>query len=568
MLCKDKGWHNYSIYDEDGYGLTFEDFSDGKASYMTSWTLSSTEEVVHGNDIPELLNALELLLAKKGKKVYNENKKDIILIYTDRIMELYCYLYNYVGCVFPDNAFTSPLYFQVLEMVEFRPCWEEELTEAKDIAMWAKDMMDNLFIKDKVVYLTPSQISRKRIMKDCKKQEITLGQDIFPENYSRYEFIRQSLYGGICYCPYKKEVFERPIIEIDLKSAYLYCFLLRHCISKGKFVSRDRLKHWERFLDDEYKFTIGEYRITYTSWSRKYTCFKTAEGEEPGLNPDSCGVCTDTFIFDNMDIKIFLSTVNAMKVECLGLMEFDTGYIPKPYIDCVLDMFIKKEHSEGAEKDINKIAANSVYGNTARRYEDALEFKYADKTFPTQWGVYITSYCKNLLLGLATQLDGWIYSDTDSIYCFDTPENIAKIEAYNEKTRETVRRFCEENGYPFEELKNLGCFMLKNHIVKFKAWKQKQYAFKTVEGKIIVKASGCARREHTEDIFNKDKVSVGEKITGTNLIVEEHRFVKDGVEYVSETSYVQPKLVDEEWELYQGLKAMLFKGESLTDNEY
>jgi len=562
MLVKDKGWHNYSIYEEDGYGLTFDDFQEDKASYIKKWYLSSTTESLIGDDIPELLNALEMLIARKGLKVYSESKKDIVIIYTNRIQELYYYLFNYVSNVFPENA-TKPLYFQVLDIVEFRECWNTDLDNANDISVWAKGMMDKLFIPDNCVYLTPSQVSRKRIMKQCKAEKITIGKDIFPTTYTKYDYIRKALYGGICYCPFKEEVFERPIIEIDLKSAYIFCFLMKHCISSGKWVDS---KNWERYLGDDCKHTIGEYKITYTSWSKKVLCYKTKDGLEPGQSADEKGICTDTFIFDEMDIKIFIDTVNVMKIECLGLIEFDTGYIPKPYIDCVLDLFKNKEHTTGIERAINKIAVNSVYGNTARRYDTRKAFKEADTTFPTQWGVFITSYCKNLVIGLAKDLDGWIYSDTDSIFCFDTPENREKIKAYNEKTQRTVKEFCDKFGYDFEEIKNLGTFVIEEEIIKFKAWKQKQYAFKTKEGKVIVKASGCQRREHNDAIFEMEKVPVGEKVVSVNFQAKECKTVKDGKEYKSETSYYNRVLVDEEVELYYGLMSMLAKGEHLTDD--
>lgn len=562
MLVKDKGWHNYSNYIEEGWGLTFDDFTDGEASYVTNWRLSNGIETLQGNDIPELVNALELLIARKEIKVYSDNKKDILIIYTNKLLELFYYLIKRVTTVFPEDVWKKPLYFQILDVIEFRECWNTELEEAEDISVWAKGMLEELFLKDHCVYLTPSQVSRKRIAKECKAVKENLGSEIFPDTFATYEYYRQALYGGICYCPFKGETFERPIIEIDLKSAYIFCFLLKHCITKGKDVNPAM---WERYLGDDTKHTIGEYRITYSSWSKKFTCYKTITNSEPGLNADENGIYTDTFLFDDMDIAIFIDTVNVLKIECLGLIEFDTGYIPKPYIDCVLELYRKKETTKGIERAINKIAVNSVYGNTARKYDDPKSFKEADRTFPTQWGVFITSYCKNLVIGLAKDLDGWIYSDTDSIFCFDTKENREKIKAYNKKTQQIVKDFCDKFGYEFEHYKLLGSFIIEENITKFKAWKQKQYAFKTKEGKVVVKASGCARREHTEDVFNMEKVPVGEKVVSVDLIDTEHTTIKDGKTYTSETSYYKTVLVDEEVEIFYGLCDLLNKGIHLTD---
>ena len=67
------------------------------------------------------------------------------------------------------------------------------------------------------------------------------------------------------------------------------------------------------------------------------------------------------------------------------------------------------------------------------------------------------------------QLDGWIYSDTDSIYCFDTVENRERINAYNDEIRSKVKHFCEEFGYNeyYDDLKDIGKFETEHEIVKF-----------------------------------------------------------------------------------------------------
>lgn len=552
MKVRDKGFGNISVYVEEGYGLTFEDFTEEEtASYMTHWELSTPNGLVEGFDVPELIEALKNIVASNCLHYYNEKKtsKDIVIIYTDRFNELYYYLYNYVTEDFE-------MYFQVLDHIEFRGCWNCELHKAKDIADWAKEMIDTLFTKDKYFYLTPSQISRKRIQWKCKETKNTIGPDIFPNCLDLYNYYRGALYGGICYCPFPGEVFERPIIEVDLKSAYIYCFILRHCMTAGKWSKHP--ENWERYLDDEYKYSIGEYKITYSCWSKKIKCFKTIEGYEPVMDN---AVGTDTFLFDNMDLKLFLETANVQKVECLGLVEFDTDYLPKEVLDVVLELYMKKEHSTGIEKEINKVATNSTYGNTARKYRTEQEFKNAYKYLPTQWGVFITSYCKKLLIGLGNQLEGWIYSDTDSIFCFDTPENIEKIENFNKKTRKVVKDFCDRFGYPYKELEKLGCFVVKEHITKFKAWKQKQYAYKPVGSKTVeAVASGCEKRhDWTDNLFDETKgVPIGEKVVEINPVLEKHTCIKDGKEYTSETSYWKKTLDGEEAMMYLAIKKLVY----------
>ena len=139
---------------------------------------------------------------------------------------------------------------------------------------------------------------------------------------------------------------------------------------------------------------------------------------------------------------------------------------------------------------------------------------------------------------LGSKLDGWLYSDTDSIFCFDTPDNRKKIEAFNKKTRETVKNICDLYGYDFEDYKDLGCFMIEEKITKFKAWKQKQYVFTNTDGKITKKAAGCNRNVVVdESIYDKNEVPIGEKVIHKFFNDFPAKVKKDGKEYFSETSY-------------------------------
>lgn len=532
LHCRDKGWGVHSNYVTEGWGLTFEDFTDlgenigDEGSYLTKWTLSSKNITYTGEDVKSLLDTLEMLIDKYDLQVRSNLSKDILVIYTDRLFELGCYLKNHLTDVFI-------CYIQVMNNIEFRECWNEDMTTAEDIYKWADDYIQNLFIPDKYFYLTPSQISRKRIYRMCKKHQENLGAKIFPSDYPKFKYIRNSLYGGICYCPYPEMEFNRPIIEIDLKSAYIFAFIKRHCSTIGRRVRDTSV--WERYLDDDYKFSIGTYKITYSCWSNRIRCYKTIEGYTPSQE----GIHTDTFRFTNKDLRIFLANVNATQVECTELLEFDTDYLPKPVLDCIIDMYMRKETSDGIEKAIAKIILNSIYGNTSRKREEE-EFKRLseqDMTLPPQWGTFITVYCKEMLLAMGMQLEGWIYSDTDSIFCFDTRENRAKIDEFNKKTRLEVKDFCDKFGYDFNVLKNLGAFMIEEEIIRFKAWKQKQYAFQRKDGSVVVKASGCVRREYDASVFDMKSVPVGEKVIRIYPVFEERSTVKDGKKYTSETSY-------------------------------
>lgn len=553
LMVQDKGFHNFSVYITEGYGLTFEEREVDEVTYMTHWTLATPSGIIEGKGVSELLEVLKSICESKGLQHYSPSTKDVLVIYTDKFIELGYYLRNYI----PEDA-DFATYFQVFDYIEFRGCWDTDKDTAFDIANWSQNMINDVFIPNNYFYATPSQVSRKQIEKNCKQNKVTLGPDIFPKSFEMYDYIRSAVYGGICYCPYPGVRFTRPMLHLDLKSAYIFCFILRHICTKGEWVEDTSI--WERYLDDDHKFSIGEYRITYSCWSKRVTCYKTIDKEVPSQD----GVHTDTFLFSNKDLKIFLNLVDAQKVECLGLIEYDTDYLPKEVLDVVIQFYINKEHSDKKTDAyaLAKIMLNAIYGNTIRKYLDAEAFDNANEYLPPQWGVFITAYCKELLLGLALQLEGWVYSDTDSIFCFDTPENREKLKAYNEKTRKIVKAFCDKFGYNFEDLKKLGSFEIEDEVVDFRAWKQKQYAYKTSDGKVIAKASGCEKAEFNESILSRDEgVPVGEKVVDILPVLEPHTAVIDGEEYHIDTSYFKKRLSGEEALYYLYIKHQVYGDE-------
>ena len=552
LVVKDKKVHNTSCYILEGVGLTFEDFTDEEkqASFMTSFTIAmSSGKEYKGKDIADLMRCLRQIKLDYCLTTYTKDNKDILIIYTDRLWELSCYLYH-------NTTERFPKYFQVLDNIEFRSCWEKDIHDASEIAEWSKFYQDNLFTKFGYWYLTPSQIFRKRIKKTCTVNDITVGHKIFPAYFPDFNFIKKGLFGGICYCPYPMKVFEQPIIEIDLKSAYIYCFLKKHCSSPLRDVDE---KYWEIYLKNPEKLSIGKYRITYTSWSSKVSCYKNIDGEH--CKPTVEGhPFTDTFIMNNTDLWLFINTVNVTGIECLDLVETDLDYLPKEIIDLVLEAYKNKEKAKpGEERKLMKVILNAIYGNTIRKVEDIFDFNDREENdvLAPQWGILITSYCKELVLTLGSKLDGWLYSDTDSIFCFDTPENQRKIEAFNKKTRETVKNICDMYGYNFEDYKDLGCFMIEEHITKFKAWKQKQYVFTRKNPKydkktkkwvwMVKKAAGCNRDVVVDDsIYEKNEVPIGEKVIHKFFNDFPAKVIKDGKEYFSETSYYIMKVNCEE----------------------
>jgi hypothetical protein len=533
IRAKDKGYHNVSVYSEDGCGFKIYTITDGYAGYIRKWTLSVGPKNYQGTNATDFIETLKDIIDERNLKKYSEHKKDIIVIYTEEL--------NYIRGFFKDYVTEDfALYVQLLDFFEFREIsdWSEDVHTAREIATYADFLMTNVFKPYNKVFLTPNQKTRHKIMLKAKEYEDETAKDIYPKNPDIYFYLKMGLFGGLNYF-LKRGIIDEPMVEFDLNSAYIFDFLVEaHCMSA--FVPVDT-ENWEYYMSSTNKGSLGRYKIKYLAKSRKVHCYKD-------INAVNCeyGEHTQMFIFNNVDLKTFLSLVDAAVVECCYLFECEMGSIPKYLMDVLVEEYTKKvelKHEDELAYALQKIVLNGIYGGSIRRLEDSLEIKKDKKktVFAPQWGVWTCSYCKKYLIALANNLDGWCYSDTDSIFCLDTPENRAKVEAFNNKIRAKVKDFCDKFGYDYEVLKNLGTFEEECKISKFKTWKNKVYAYKDAEtGEVTVKAAGCNKKEvgNDDSVFDLENIQMGTKLFGF-FTSNHHEADIDGVHYESESSYYE-----------------------------
>lgn len=523
----------FSNYVVEGIGLTFTDFFYNKefCSFMVGWELSTQSQTFTGNDIYDLLDLLKKFIKDYKLTQYSNTKKDILVIYTNRLKALYCYLYNYVSNAFLiDNTNENKGYFQVMDFIEFRQCFNKDLSTSVDIANYGNDLFEHIFTRYKIAPFTESGISRKIIKQNCSKAKCTLGKDIFPTDYSTYLLYKESAHGGICFSAKNYQLVTDPMIAIDLKSAYAYCYTLPLPVTAGEYVDESKWKDYDNF--------IGEFTITFQNKARQLSVIHDIEGNKFDITGEKV---TQTFRLNSIYLEVILRYIKVYDIKCNELVTFEIDTIPKPYLDTIITFFIKKETTSGGERLVWKICVNGISGNALRNltYE---QFKnYADKELPPQWGSFLMAYCFRIIVEMGESVDGWKYSDTDSVYGRNTPKSIQAIEEYNKKAQAHNKWLCEEYGYDFEVLKNLGNFMVECNIVKFRAIANKQYAYKReCDGEVIVKAAGCVKQSHYGDeVFESSVMPMGNRVIDMDIVTEPHSVVIDGRKYYSETSYFE-----------------------------
>ena len=484
MKIHDRGnkWHNYI---EKGFGLTIEPTLDHP------YILADDEGLLtEGTDLLEELNEL---IKHYDLKVYSESSKDILVIYTDNLMKIKGYYSEYITEEFND------LYIQILNVIEFRNiCRWKDLHTAEEIAKHAQFLIDYKFKPDKYWYLTPNQIPRRSITKAC--DDITAAK-IYPPTYNTYREFRKALFGGICYTPYRELIIDEPLMCLDLTSAYIFDLLIElHCISKFEYTDPDA---WELYLDSNKHTSIGSYKISYSCVSNKIHCFKDIKG-----NNFEKGECVVYTTMTSVDLKTFMDIADVKEIKCLWLFTCELGHLPKYMLDEIVKQYIAKVDlkGKGEEYDLQKSVVNGIFGDCIRDF-DAGQFESARRrpTVAPQWGIWCCSYAKKNLLALASKVKGWVYSDTDSIYCFDNEYNRGLLNDYNRRATSRVKEFCEEFGYDFEKLKDLGTFKIEKTIKKFKAVTNKIYMYTTTDGEFHLTAAGLDQStiKVDESLYNK-----------------------------------------------------------------
>ena len=504
LSTKNKKLRNWTMYYKTIFMMNINFNSDQVAErgYLTSWNISSINGIVWSGHTPsDLYDSLRDAINVYGLERMTDLSKKVILIYVDRLDKIRGFFRD---AITEDDGMA----LTIMDLIEVRE-WTPWISEANVNAM--QEIVNNIFIPEKYFYLTPNQRTRKLLVHDA---DIDF-KELYPETYVDYECLRKALFGGICFCPYPGLVIEHPMICLDIKSAYIFSLLVEsHTASKAVSVDPSR---WEYYIDSPYESALGLYSVHYSTSSTIISCYKDVDGK------NLCkGEHTVKMWLNSVDLEILrtLPKVHVHECICLYLEEYKMKSVPRYVMDRLVHEYVKKsdisEEKTPVLYNLQKIVLNGIYGNSIKRVENKDQYKILKKTnaLAPQWGVWTTSYTKKLLLGLATKLTGWYYTDTDSIYCLDTPENREIIAEYNDYIAKRVEKFCSTYGYPIEKLRELGKFELKYEIKKFRALKQKEYLFTTIDDHMVVKAAGCNKDEMVLDdsLYEADKLPVGTRV--------------------------------------------------------
>lgn len=476
---------------------------------ILSFTLTNVadESAVQGSTIEELESLIANLHKSYDLKVVDGRYKDRLIIYIEDL--------DLVVQLFGDKI-TDMRIKKIIQCgnIEFRS-WRE--FTRKDPIPVMKDW-GNRFREGKCPYLTPSQYTRKRLRKVAKGK----ASKMFPSDIKQLTLVELAVHGGVLYNRPEEGVINN-LLGYDICSAYIYSLLFKkHASTEMKQANP---ASWSDYLRRTDKGSIGLYRIKYNSIFTSVRCFHDTQGERL-----QTGEHTVEIALSNVDLRILIDNTypGVSAVQCLMLYTFDLDYLPEEFRRYCAEEFIKKEslpRGSAAYKNQKVILNGGFFGNLlyeakslneiedAGERREALKRKRKDASTAPQWGIITMAHAKSSVYQIGLKVSGWHYSDTDSVYCDDDSYNVKLVNSFNQEVRNENIELCHELGYDkmFGEdackLLDLGTFKLEARIKQFRAWGCKMYAYETVDGDVIQKASGCDKESlpaDAETIFSPD----------------------------------------------------------------
>ena len=362
-----------------------------------------------------------------------------------------------------------------------------------------------------------------------------------------YEDIRPGFFGGYVHGNYRVigVPITDPFLHVDIISAYPYLICNGEFMWKLTPASSLSVSIFLKNLHRPHFGQIGDFDLVGVDLLRNHVPYiPYIEGntkvlgenviEENGkvIRADLIRItCCDT------DMRLILANY---KVHAIRIRKLYTGTKrPLPYhvVDTVLQYYEKKTALKGLhspdgsieyEYNLNKQKQNSCYGMAAqdrmlqsyRVNPETLEVELEEQhyepsdTLPYQWAMQITAYVREVIYGFITWLsihksEGNLmyYSDTDSVFCKDTPSAREYIRQYNEKVLAQQRRLSLKyfNAIPKNkkgEEKPLGLLALEDDCldaVEFMTIGAKRYYITHKDGTTDITFSGLRATKTWED---------------------------------------------------------------------
>ena len=216
-------------------------------------------------------------------------------------------------------------------------------------------------------------------------------------------------------------------------------------------------------------------------------------------------------------------------VKIMNMRIYHRGYLPKPLILAILDLYGDKTTLKGVlGKEIEYLVSKGMLNAAFGMMVTAVirdEYNYADEWFKEGadvdsqlanynknfnrflyygWGIWTTAHARhNLFTGIYEFGSDYIYSDTDSIKGINFEDHMEYFKKYNDSVFEQLLNMCNHYNIPFSkckpktikgEEKLIGVWDIEEGYSRFKTVGAKRYMYETRDGELNMTVSGLNKK--------------------------------------------------------------------------
>lgn len=371
------------------------------------------------------------------------------------------------------------------------------------------------YVRDEC-HIVPGKSKRESRGKYARYRQIMSDLTIAPEQYDQ---LKRGFMGGFTHA---SNVFSGHLIEgvdsIDLSSSYPAVMVSeKFPMSRGRSVTVESLSELRQISKRncvvfDIVFHNLNNRIGYESYLSESRCFELS-GQVVDNGRIYAAVTAGTTITD-VDLQIISAVYEWEGVEVSNVTAYHKGYLPKPIVKSILDLYRKKTELKGVpgyetEYLLSKGMLNSVYGmsvtdilqdshiytgtewdqeetDKVAEIEDYNESRNRFLYYP--WGVWVTAYARrNVWQAIINAGEDYVYCDTDSVKMLNYEKHKGFVEAYNKAITEKLETAVKYHRLDTDDLapknkhgerKPLGIWEHEGHYSHFKTLGAKRYMYK------------------------------------------------------------------------------------------
>lgn len=372
---------------------------------------------------------------------------------------------------------------------------------------------------------------RKRVMMNYRAIMKSLQIDTNEE----YEQLQRAFMGGFTHASalYSGKVMY-DVGSADLTSSYPFTMVAQYFpMTKGQYIgSIEDNKLFNYYLSNYCCIFDAEFENirplvefeTPLSQSRAYIQGKSIVNNGRIVSADNL-----TTTLTELDYDTVSKFYKWDSVKIMNLRVYRRGYLPKPLILAVLDLYGDKTTLKGVSgKEIEYLVSKNMINAAFGMMVTAIvrdEFEYADEWFRKGadvdsqlasynknfnrflfygWGVWVTAHARHNLFSAIYEFgNDYVYSDTDSIKGINFDVHAEYFEKYNENVFEQLLRMCNHYKIPFSkcqpktkkgETKLIGVWEREEGYKRFKTVGAKRYIYENLDGSLSMTVSGLNKK--------------------------------------------------------------------------